>query len=69
VGARSTDVVYFLVMEIAVLVVLVIAVIAVALVTRGRFRRSWDDTDAWDAVKRVGEEASKESGPRGTRST
>ena len=45
------------------LVFLVTAVIVAALVTRARggFRRSWDDTDAWGALKRVGEEASKDN--------
>lgn len=50
-------------MKIALLVFLVIAVIVSVLVTRARggFRRSWDDTDAWDALKRVGDKASKEN--------
>lgn len=56
-GIRSRA--YRCLMEIAVLLFLVAAGIGLALVSRGRSRRSWDETDAWDAVKRVGGEASK----------
>jgi hypothetical protein len=47
-------------MEIAVLIFLAAALIVTALVYRGRggASRSWDHTDAWDALKRVGKETS-----------
>ncbi|MGH2746481.1 MAG: hypothetical protein ACRDKB_00970 [Actinomycetota bacterium] len=52
-------------MQVALLVLLVIVVAVLVIRARGGFRRSWDDTDAWDALKRVGDKASKKN-ERGT---
>ena len=53
----------FSVMEIAVLIFLAAALIVTDLVyhARGGSARSWDHTDAWDALKRVGKEASRDA--------
>lgn len=48
-------------MRVALFLLLVLAVAVIVIRARGGFRRSWDDTDAWDAFKRVGDKASKKN--------